>query len=89
MIADAAPSERVIARRLGEKAYVDLRAAVRAQLGACGVDDARIEDVPGCTKHEPDRFHSFRRDGANAGRMIAGVRPRAQAAQAEQNATSS
>ena len=26
--------------------------------------DARIEDVPGCTKHETARFHSFRRDGA-------------------------
>ncbi|HEY8090936.1 MAG TPA: polyphenol oxidase family protein [Polyangiaceae bacterium] len=61
----------------GDKAYVDLRAAVRAQLRALGIDDRRIEDVPGCTKHEGERFHSFRRDGANSGRMLAAVTSRA------------
>jgi YfiH family protein len=67
----------VVAERRGDKAYVDLRAAVRAQLRALGVDDARIEDVPGCTRHEA-RFHSFRRDGKNSGRMLAAIasRPR-------------
>ncbi len=55
--------------------YVDLRAAVRAQLAALGF--TRIEDVPGCTKHEPERFHSFRRDGANSGRMLAAIASRA------------
>jgi hypothetical protein len=60
----------------GAKAYVDLRAAVRAQLRALGLADARIEDVAGCTKHEPERFHSYRRDGANSGRMLAAVAPR-------------
>jgi len=64
----AASRADVIARREGEKAYVDLRRAVRALLGAEGVTE--IEDVPGCTKHEPERFFSFRRDGANAGRLI-------------------
>jgi YfiH family protein len=63
-----------VVREEGGKAFVDLRAAVRAQLVALGVD--RIEDVPGCTKHEPDRFHSFRRDGANSGRMLAAIAPR-------------
>jgi YfiH family protein len=63
--------------RSGEKAYVDLRAAVRAQLVAAGVK--RIEDVPGCTKHEPERFHSFRRDGAESGRMLAAIAPRTHA----------
>jgi YfiH family protein len=62
-----------IVRREGDKAYVDLRAAVRAQLRALGLGDDRIEDVAGCTKHEPERFHSFRRDGANSGRMLASV----------------
>lgn len=62
-----------VVRREGDKAYVDLRAAVRAQLRALGLDDASIEDVPGCTKHEPERFHSFRRDGANSGRMLAAI----------------
>jgi len=60
----------------GDKAYVDLRAAVRAQLLALGLADDAIDDVPGCTKHEPDRFHSFRRDGANSGRMLAAIATR-------------
>jgi YfiH family protein len=65
----------VIARRDGEKAFVDLRRAVRAILEREGVHE--VEDVPGCTKHEPDRFFSYRRDGANAGRQIGviGARP--------------
>jgi YfiH family protein len=62
-----------VVREEGEKAYVDLRAAVRAQLRSLGLDDASIADVPGCTKHEPERFHSFRRDGANSGRMLAAI----------------
>lgn len=66
-----------VTRRAGEKAYVDLRAAVRAQLRALGLADEAIEDVPGCTKHEPERFHSFRRDGANSGRMLAAIATRA------------
>jgi hypothetical protein len=65
-----------VVRRQGDKAYVDLRAAVRAQLRSLGIDDARIEDVAGCTKHEPERFHSFRRDGANSGRMLAAIATR-------------
>jgi copper oxidase (laccase) domain-containing protein len=70
---DVAARIGFVAREAGEKAYVDLRAAVRAQLVSAGLTTERIEDVPGCTKHEPDRFHSFRRDGANSGRMLAAV----------------
>jgi YfiH family protein len=71
-------AERIgfVVREHGDKAYVDLRAAVRAQLVALGLDDAHIEDVAGCTKHEPERFHSFRRDGARSGRMLAAIRSR-------------
>jgi YfiH family protein len=57
----------------GDKAYVDLRAAVRAQLAAAGLTGEHIEDVPGCTRHEPERFHSFRRDGKDSGRMLAAI----------------
>jgi YfiH family protein len=66
----------VIAREVGDKAFVDLRAAVRAQLFALGVPDARIEDVPGCTKDDSARFHSYRRDGAASGRMLAAIATR-------------
>jgi copper oxidase (laccase) domain-containing protein len=57
----------------GEKAFVDLRGAVRAQLRSLGLPDSCIEDVPGCTKHEAERFHSFRRDGPSSGRMLAAI----------------
>ncbi len=72
-IARASHGAHVIVAERGDKAYVDLRAAVRAQLVAAGVNPARIEDVPGCTKHETGRFHSFRRDGAGSGRMLAAI----------------
>jgi YfiH family protein len=65
-----------VVREEGDKAFVDLRAAVRAQLRGLGLEDARIEEVAGCTKHEPERFHSFRRDGANSGRMLAAIATR-------------
>jgi polyphenol oxidase len=72
-IVDATRDRGVIARHAGSKAYVDLRRAVRAQLEAAGIVRERIEDVPGCTKHESPRFHSFRRDGKTSGRMLAAI----------------
>jgi YfiH family protein len=74
--ADVADRIGFVTRRAGDKAYVDLRAAVRAQLRTLGLVDNAIDDVPGCTKHEPDRFYSFRRDGANSGRMLAAIATR-------------
>ncbi len=73
-IARASASD-VIARHEGEKAFVDLRRAVRAQLRACGLEDDQIEEVPGrgpegCTRCNPDRFYSYRRDGDASGRLI-------------------
>jgi copper oxidase (laccase) domain-containing protein len=61
-----------VIREADGKAFVDLRAAVRSQLRAAGIEEGRIDDVGGCTKHET-RFHSFRRDGANSGRMLASI----------------
>lgn len=51
--------------------HVDLSQLVRAQLHEAGVAAERIDDVAGCTCCEPDRFFSFRRDGADAGRHLA------------------
>ncbi len=70
---DVAEQVGFVVHRRGDKAYVDLRAAVRAQLEALGIERKRIEDVAGCTRHEPERFHSFRRDGAASGRMLAAI----------------
>jgi YfiH family protein len=73
----SSPGATVLADDRGDKCRVDLRAAVRAQLLAAGVSAGRIDDVPGCTRHEADRFHSFRRDGASSGRMLAVIKTRA------------
>jgi YfiH family protein len=48
----------------------DLRGAVRAQLVAQGIDEARIDDVAGCTHCDAARFFSHRRDGEAAGRHL-------------------
>jgi len=69
----------IVDRARGPKPHVDLRVAVRLQLRAIGLDDANVEDIPGCTRCEPDRFFSYRRDGANAGRLMAVVVPRSAA----------
>ncbi len=63
------------------KVFVDLRAAVRAQLVALGLPDARIDDVPGrgrlgCTRCDAEHFHSYRRDGDKSGRLIGVVAAR-------------
>lgn len=58
------------------KCKVDLRAAVRAQLVALGLDDANVEDVPpaeGCTRCEAEWYYSFRRDGDASGRLLAAI----------------
>lgn len=65
----------VVARRAGEKAFVDLRRAVRAQLCALGLSDDAVDDVPGrgrdgCTRCDAERFYSYRRDGDASGRLV-------------------
>jgi purine-nucleoside/S-methyl-5'-thioadenosine phosphorylase / adenosine deaminase len=76
-----ASSVEVLRRRAGDKAWVDLRMAVRKQLEALGLEGGAIDDVPGCTRCET-RFHSYRRDGDASGRLIgvivAGLRGAAQ-----------
>ena len=71
-IASACPGVQVVTAFSPETDMVDLRAAVRGQLRALDVDGSSIDDVVGCTKHDR-RFHSFRRDGPNSGRMLAAI----------------
>jgi copper oxidase (laccase) domain-containing protein len=70
---DVAAKIGFVVREERDKAYVDLRAAVRAQLRSLGLPDAAIDDVAGCTRHEAERFHSFRRDGARSGRLLSAI----------------
>lgn len=75
-IARASAPEAIATRSNdGEKMLVDLRVAVRAQLRACGLAGDAIDDVPGrgregCTRCNPERFYSYRRDGDASGRLI-------------------
>jgi copper oxidase (laccase) domain-containing protein len=70
-IATACAVPNVIVRREGDKAYVDLRLAVRVQLLARGARS--VEDVPGCTRCDAGRFFSYRRDGEHSGRHLAAI----------------
>lgn len=59
----------------GGRPRVDLKAAAAVLLKAAGVPSAGIHVAPWCTGCRPDLFHSFRRDGAEAGRMLATIGP--------------
>ena len=59
--------------RSHDKPHVDLRRIVRAQLESAGVERALIEDVPGCTVCDAERFFSYRRDGARSGRLLSAI----------------
>jgi YfiH family protein len=53
--------------------HLDVPAANRAQLEELGIAAPRIGWIDHCTKCREDLFFSYRRDGANAGRMISVV----------------
>lgn len=53
--------------------HLDVRAANRAQLQEAGVPAERIASVDDCTSCRADLYHSYRRDGRAAGRMISFV----------------
>ena len=49
------------------KEHIDLRVATRAVLRESGVRAEHIDDTPPCTRCQPDRFFSYRRDGRAGG----------------------
>jgi len=55
------------------RSHLDVRAASVAQLLGAGLGPSQIHHVDDCTFCRADRYHSFRRDGAGAGRMISYV----------------
>jgi polyphenol oxidase len=66
----AASSQAATVRASANKAWVDLRAAVAAQLVAAGVPQHHIEQVGGCTRCDSMRYDSYRRDSAESGRQV-------------------
>jgi YfiH family protein len=65
-----------VARRFGINGpgRIDLAAINREQLIRAGVPASRIDTLGYCTFCESARFHSYRRDGEQAGRMISFIR---------------
>ncbi len=54
-------------------ALLDLRALAREALRDAGVDAGVIGAVEACTRCDAARFHSFRRNGAAAGRLLSWI----------------
>jgi polyphenol oxidase len=63
--------DSVVDRKDDGKFLLDVKEANRLQLVECGVPESRIEMSPACTISSPELFHSFRRDKADSGRMMA------------------
>ena len=58
-----------------ERPRLDLWKATRDQLEAAGLQTSNVHVCGLCTAHHPGVFHSYRRDGATAGRLVAAIRP--------------
>lgn len=54
-----------------DRSLVDLQGWVIQRFIDEGVPQAQINDVRDCTYSDPEKYHSYRRDGSLAGRMIA------------------
>lgn len=61
---------RIISNIHDDKGHVDLKEACAIQLEMCGLDREQIFVSDACTMLEPDRWFSYRREGAAAGRII-------------------
>jgi copper oxidase (laccase) domain-containing protein len=53
-----------------EHDYLELRTLCRLALERAGVPTPAITQLGPCTAEHPDELHSFRRDGAHAGRQL-------------------
>src|SRR5688572_1124360 len=56
------------------KPHLDLWRASRDQLARAGIPPNQIHVCELCTFDHPALFHSFRRDGKNAGRLVSAIR---------------
>lgn len=63
--------EQFVSRLRGQpRPFVDLKAAIEAQLAACGLRQMHIETSQACTVEDAARFYSYRRESGTKGRMI-------------------
>jgi YfiH family protein len=54
----------------GSRTFLDLPSVSRLALAQAGVPTQSIHTLGPCTAEHPDELHSFRRDGAHAGRQL-------------------
>jgi YfiH family protein len=75
LLAPFGPAGRRWFYHLGGSWMLNLWNANRDQLIEAGVKSANVHISELCTAMHPDVFDSYRRDGGNAGRMVAAIRP--------------
>ncbi|MEX2601544.1 MAG: peptidoglycan editing factor PgeF [Balneolaceae bacterium] len=64
---------RFVDNHFGRKPHVDLKGFIVSQLAGAGVKEGHVQVDQGCTWLDRDRFYSYRREGDQAGRMLAMV----------------
>jgi YfiH family protein len=74
-LAQASSATDAVEQRPGAKPHASLGRILHAQLVAGGVRAAHIECVGGCTLLEPRAYFSYRRDGAQSGRLLSAIVP--------------
>ncbi len=63
--------DRFMINGTGERFFLDLQGVIRMQLENRNVHADHIHTLDECTCCQPEKYHSFRRSGKTAGRMIA------------------
>lgn len=69
-VAEQFPDEFLV-QVIGDRSYLDLQGVVQNQLVNAGIKSEQIIDLGECTCCQPGKYHSYRREGKKAGRMIA------------------
>ncbi len=65
--------EAVLRDRQDDRAKLHLHDLIQRQAVAAGVEPARIHAASQCTICQPERFYSYRREGAVRGTMVSGI----------------
>jgi YfiH family protein len=72
--ADEASMQAWLTPGTGDRSFLDLERANRDQLERTGIDPSRVFASGLCTRTHRARLHSYRADGAQAGRLLGAIR---------------
>lgn len=67
------PDWPILKKKSPEKSFLDVEETNYLQLRSLGLNPNQIDRLDDCTHCRPDLFHSYRRDGERAGRMVSFV----------------